>query len=205
MSRSWRFAERGLAVVLMTALIQCGPVNSTAQVPAADIQITEALHAAPTEHKDGATVYGFGADGKLTTLRNGTGDLICISDDPNKEKWSVACYHKSLEPFMKMGRDLREQGITDGGEILKERFGAADAGTLQMPEKPAMLYVLTGDSYDSVNDEIENRYLRYVLYSPWATAESTGLPTRPEEPGQPWLMYAGMAGAHVMISPPKPE
>jgi hypothetical protein len=42
-----------------------------------------------------------------------------------------------------------------------------------------------------------------VLYVPYATAESTGLPTRPMGVGQPWLMQPGMHRAHIMIGGPK--
>jgi hypothetical protein len=73
-----------------------------------------------------------------------------------------------------------------------------------MPEYPATLYVLTGSSYDPQTGEVADSYLRYVVYMPWATIESTGLPEAPMGPGGPWLMYPGTAGAHVMISPPMP-
>jgi len=53
--------------------------------------------------------------------------------------------------------------------------------------------------------EIVEPYLRYVVYTPYATAESTGLPLDPPGPGGPWIMFPGTAGAHIMISPPKPE
>jgi len=43
-----------------------------------------------------------------------------------------------------------------------------------------------------------------VVYVPYATAATTGLPTRPA-PGVPWLMDPGTAGAHIMISPPRPQ
>ena len=103
---------------------------------------------------------------------------------------------------MAMGRDLRADGITDGAEIMQRRFDAADAGTLAMPEKPALLYVMTGESYDAATDVVTKPYLRYVIYSPYATPETTGLATRPEAEGQPWLMFPGTPGAHIMVSPP---
>jgi hypothetical protein len=129
--------------------------------------------------------------------------LICLADDPSREGWSTACYHTSLEPFMARGRALRAEGITDGSELLRRRWAEADAGTLAMPDEPATLYVLTGDGFDAASGEVANGYTRYVLYTPWATPESTGLSAQPGGPGAPWLMFPGTAGAHIMISPPR--
>jgi hypothetical protein len=102
---------------------------------------------------------------------------------------------------MAMGRSLRAQGVTDSEEIRSRRFEAADAGELSMPEKQASLYVMTADSFDPATGQVENGYVRYVLYTPYATAESSGLPTTPNGSVQPWLMFPGTAGAHVMITP----
>ncbi len=66
-----------------------------------------------------------------------------------------------------------------------------------------MLYVTTGDGYDPETDTVANRFTRWVLYTPWATLESTGLPARPTGPGAPWLMFPGTPGAHIMITPPR--
>jgi len=70
-----------------------------------------------------------------------------------------------------------------------------------LQREPRMLYVLTGSGYDAAKGEVTDPYLRWVVYTPYATPESTGLSTTPG-PG-PWLMYPGTPGAHIMISPPK--
>jgi hypothetical protein len=72
-----------------------------------------------------------------------------------------------------------------------------------MPATPAFLYVLTGAAFDAAAGQVEDAFLRYVIYVPGATSESTGLPTRPETPGGPWLMAPGTPGAHIMITPPR--
>ena len=59
--------------------------------------------------------------------------------------------------------------------------------------------------FDAETGTIENPFLRWVFYTPWATPESTGLPTAPTGPGAPWLMFPGTAGAHIMITPPLPD
>jgi len=177
---------------------------ATAQVPSADVQIAAALKAAPEADRDGAKVLGYTGDGSVTTLREGSNALICLSDNPEQEGWSVACYHESIEPYMARGRELRAQGITDPTEMTRLRWEEAEAGELPMPEEPATLYVMTGDSYDPATGTVTNEYTRWVVYTPWATPESTGLSTQPTAPGAPWLMFPGTAGAHIMIMPPPP-
>ena len=178
--------------------------HAAAQTPAPQVQIAQAVLAAPPQDRADATVFGFADDGSMTTLREGSNSLICLADDPNREGWNVACYHESLDPFMARGRELRAEGVTDSGELAQRRWAEADAGTLSMPEKPATLYVMTGDGYDAASGAVTNGFLRWVVYTPWATPEETGLPTAPTGPGAPWLMFPGTAGAHIMITPPIP-
>jgi hypothetical protein len=192
------------AVLLPSAIILAFASRVGAQVPSAETQIQQAVQAAPPQHQAGATVLGFAADGSIETLRKGTNDLICLADDPSREAWSVACYHVSLEPFMARGRELRAQGVTDSGELAQRRFAEADAGTLAMPEQPAMLYVLHGEGWDEASASVKSPFLRWVIYTPWATLEETGLPAAPTGPGAPWLMFPGTAGAHIMITPTPP-
>jgi hypothetical protein len=189
-------------LVPIVATLALGAQDAAAQVPSASVQIAGALQAAPIADRDGAKVLGFRADGSMTTLREGSNELICLADDPNREGWGTACYHSSLDPFMARGRELRAEGVTDAGELAQRRWDEADAGTLSMPAAPATLYVLTGDGFDAAAETVENSYLRYVIYTPWATPESTGLSAQPTGPGAPWLMFPGTAGAHIMVSPP---
>ncbi|MEZ4416289.1 MAG: hypothetical protein R3E10_11140 [Gemmatimonadota bacterium] len=176
------------------------PSGLAAQVPPAAQQITAALLAAPEEKRDAATVLGFDRSGALVTLRQGSGDLVCLADTPGDDTFSVACYHESLEPYMARGRALREAGTTDGNEINRVRWSEADAGRLSMPDKPASLYVLSGGAFDVATGTAPGASLRWNIYVPWATAESTGLSDRPVA-GGPWLMFGGTPGAHIMIVP----
>ena len=192
------------AIMLVASVLLLSPSDLTAQTPAASVQLAGALQAAPAMERDEATVFGFLEDGSMTTLQEGSGALICLADDPNREGWNVACYHESLAPFMARGRELRAQGVTDAGELAQRRWAEADAGTLSMPEVPATLYVLTGDGFNPDTNIVENSFIRWVVYTPWATTESTGLSAQPTAPGAPWLMFPGTAGAHIMITPATP-
>ena len=170
-----------------------------AQVASPEDQIASSILAAPKERRAAATVLGYNDKGEVVTLRKGTNDLICLADDPAVKGLSVACYHKDLEPFMARGRELAAQ--YKGKDRHEQRWKEVDEGKVKIPREPRMLYVLTGTSFDSAKGEIVDSYLRWVIYQPYATPESTGLSTTSGT--APWLMYPGTAGAHIMISPPK--
>jgi hypothetical protein len=103
---------------------------------------------------------------------------------------------------MQRGRELRKQGI-NGQQLFDAREKEVTAGTLQMPKQPATLYVYSAKDkdVDPATGEVKNGYLRYVIYIPYATAASTGLPEKPHADGMPWIMDPGTHGAHIMINP----
>lgn len=188
-----------MMLLLIVLLLPCLAVAQDAA--AAETQIAAAILAAPEEMRAGAAVLGYDAQGKLGTLRKGSNDLICLADDPKDERFSVACYHKDLEPFMARGRELTAQGVKGSERNEKYRWKEIQEGKLSMPKEPRMLYVLSGKGYDAATGKVINGSLRWVIYVPFATAESTGLSTKSKR-GEPWLMDAGTAGAHIMITPP---
>ena len=172
-------------------------------VPSPAIQIQTAVLAAPADKRQNSTVLGYDEKGKLVELRKGTNELICLADDPKVAGLNVASYHKRLEPFMKRGRDLRYSGKSTK-EATDIRDAEVKSGKLLMPKQPLTLYVYTAkaENYDPITGNVKDGFLRYVIYIPYATAESTGLPTKPDVPGMPWLMDPGSHRAHIMITPP---
>lgn len=177
---------------------------SQSKILSAKVQIATATLAAPEMYRDDATVLGYNENGTLVTLREGSNELVCLADDPSKEGISVACYAVELEPFMARGRELIAEGKTEK-EKREIRGKEIEAGTLEMPNETAMVYVLTADEegLNTKTGELEKSHIRYVLYKPYMTGESTGLPTKPEAMGMPWLMDAGTHRAHIMITPPR--
>jgi hypothetical protein len=176
-----------------------------AQVPSPDTQIKLAVFAAPSEFRADAKVYGYNAKGDWIVLRSGTNAMVCLADDPKSKGFHVSCYQKDLDPFMARGRELKAAGKSQK-EIFDIREQEVKSGKLVMP-KQATLFVLTaadGD-YKAETGEVTNTYLRYVVYIPYATAESTGLPLKSDVPGMPWIMDPGTHRAHIMISPPTKE
>jgi len=189
-------------------LLLLTPAAAFAQnpVPSTESQLKTAVLAAPADQREEATVLGYTAAGELTKLRKGTNDLICLADDPAQKGFSVSCYHRSLEPFMARGRELRKQGKKQE-EIVAIREAEAKRKKLKMPASPATLFVHSAppENYDPATGEVREGYTRYVVYMPLATAASTGLPLKAEAPGQPWLMDPGTYRAHIMINPPRPK
>jgi len=173
------------------------------EVPPPATQIAGAVLAAPEDKRAGAKVLGWDGGAKVVTLREGSNELICLADNPKIEGFNVACYHKDLDPFMARGRELTAQGITDDKTRDTTRFKEIDDKKLSIP-KDGFLTVMTGKSFDAATGQVAEAYTRWVVYVPYATAATTGLPTKPA-PGVPWLMDPGTAGAHIMISPPRPQ
>jgi len=165
-------------------------------------KISTALLAAPEASRENATVKGYNEEGEFVTLKEGDNEFICLADNPKQDGFSVACYHKSLEPFMARGRELKAEG-KDGREVFKTREEEIKSGKLEMGEAGSTLHIYYGPKavYDPNTGTVQDAKYRYVVYMPFATAESTGLPTSPIAPNHPWLMDPGTHKAHIMISP----
>ena len=177
--------------------------QSYSQLAAPDIQIKLAVLAAPVEQRDKAMVYAYDDKGELVVLRKGENEMVCLGDDPGQPGLNVSCYHKDLEPFMARGRELKKEGKSFK-EVFDIREEEVKSGKLTMPKAPSSLYVFTAkdEQIDKNTGEVKDGYLRYVIYIPYATAESTGLPLQPSAPGMPWIMDPGTHRAHIMINPP---
>ncbi|GAC1657091.1 MAG: hypothetical protein NVS4B3_23360 [Gemmatimonadaceae bacterium] len=197
---------RTIAVLASSAVCDAGAqltsdsVTARTPRPPAE-QIASAVLPAPRPLRDGATVLGYDSAGHLTSLRRGAGELVCLASDPRSPRFHVACYHRSLEPFMARGRALRAAGVV-GPEVDSVRFREARAGKLRLPRRPAALYSLTAPagSYDTASGEIRGARALYVVYIPYATARSTGISAEPIE-GAPWIMFPGTPKAHLMFVP----
>ncbi|HSG49739.1 MAG TPA: hypothetical protein VLA43_18090 [Longimicrobiales bacterium] len=192
------------AFLLLAVLLLAGARPGWAQHPWSDLspemQIRLAVQAAPEEARDAAIVQGYDARGNFVTLREGTGTLVCMAPTPDREEFEVSCHHVGLEPYFARGRELLAQGIT-GNARTQARWDEYTEGKLPIPYG-ATNYILTGSGFDPATAEITDAFLRWVVYTPMATPESTGLSARPGEI-VPWLMFPGTPGSHIMIVPPR--
>ena len=176
--------------------------QKTVAPPPVDQQIAAAVSVLPKDQRAGATVLGYQADGKLTLLRKGTGDMTCLGHNPADKAFHVACYHNSMEPFMARGRELRATGVT-GPQVDTVRFKEVREGKLAMPKTPAAMYQFFGGTFDAATGEVKGAGALYVVYIPFATSQSTGLSANPSSagPSVPWIMFPGTPKAHIMFSP----
>lgn len=190
-------SPRTVALCLLSA---CTIAYAAADLLAPEWQIKTALLAAPAKERANSTVLGYDASGKLVTLRQGSNNLVCLADDPKQKGFSVACYHKELEPLMTRGRELRAEG-KNAKEVFSIREEEVKTGKWKIPHG-SVLNVTTG-KVDEATGEVTELYTRSVVYVPYATVESTGLPLVPVVEGGPWIMDPGTHHAHIMINPPK--
>lgn len=177
------------------------PVNLQS-IDSDEALIATALLAAPEASRAGATVIGYNMAGEFVTLKEGTNEFICLADDPKKDKFSAACYHKSLDPFMARGRALKAEGKS-AKEVFDIREEEVKSGELTMGDPGAALHIYYGPNamYDPEAGTVDGAIYRYVVYMPFTTAASTGLPESPIAPNHPWIMNPGTHRAHIMISP----
>jgi hypothetical protein len=178
------------------------PAAASAQHPlTVKQQIALSVLPMPKVFQADATVLGYNGSSKLVTLRAGKGVMTCLAPDPKDDKFHVACYHKSLEPFMARRRALRASGAIEN-VVDSVSYAEIRSGKLRMP-KQAALWQMTGPytAVDLKNFTVTSAVMpMYVVYVPYATAASTGLPDQPVAKG-PWLMLPGTPKAHIMFMP----
>lgn len=194
---------------LALSLPRVGSAQSPAPAPApppvvigAPKQIAAATLPLPAEFRDSARVLGYRNAATLETLREGSGPFTCLASDPKLNRFHVACYHQSLEPFMARGRALRAAGVTAGEKVDSVRFAEVRNGKLKMPNQPAALYSLTGPAtgFDTTTGNVSGARALFVIYIPDATGKTTGLSEKPIE-NAPWIMFPGTPKAHIMFVP----
>lgn len=186
MTRRWH--TPGLLLALLVA-----PQTAVAQDGMKVADIDRAVLPLPASERASATVVVV-EDNDARTVREGTGDFICIADAPGDDRFQAACYHSSLEPYMARGRALRKQGMT-GRESIAKRQEEITAGTLEMPAHGMLHQIFAGADWDG---DVATANRLTVIYIPFATAEELGLPDGRAD--GPWLMFSGSSTAHIMIS-----
>lgn len=192
-------------IILGIAVLWSGVAMSQNQKEvklSSDKMIDWSTHFLPDQDKKGASVYFYDENGALLELRKGEGYLTCVYDNRAEETLEIDCYHDQLNDFMNRGRELKQVGKSVA-EIREIRLSEIKDGSLYFPEDPSMLYVFKSSKKDINYASLEapKGKLRYVIYTPFATQKSTGLPLSPAANGMPWLMDPGTHRAHIMVTP----
>lgn len=162
-------------------------------------EIAAAVLPLPDSLRAGARVLVYrGPD--LVEVRAGSNEMTCLGDDPTHKGLQVSCYHKSLEPFMARGRELRAAGITKREAVDSARLADVKSGRIVMPSSAILSSIFAdSDSFDAAAGPPEKHRALDVIYLPYATQESTGIPEQPAT-DRPWLMFPGLPWAHVMLA-----
>lgn len=179
----------------MAALIALTMVFGPSEAAAQDA-IALAVAPIPTEAEQATAKVIRKQGDEWVTLREGAGPFICVADDASDDRFHTACYHESLEPYMARGRELTAQGIA-GRENVEMRMAEIEAGTLEMPAYAFLHAIYAAEGWSGDMDAVQRH--QTVIYTPFATADDLGLPTTATRGA--WLMGAGTANAHVMITP----
>ena len=169
-----------LAVLLM-------PAGAAAQTDAELIE--EATLPLPPQLKADAAVVATDADGRQRVIREGRTALTCTPDGP-EPSFFVSCINGSTGNVIAAytGHLARGASITEAWEAVN---AAIEAGTLTTATPGTLIFIQSGPS------RAESAQLAVTLV-PYATAEATGLPTRPTA-DRAWLMCPGTARAHIML------
>ena len=168
----------GLAAVALAA-----PTASADET--ADL-IKNAESAGPKAVAAGATVYGFGPDGKMLTLREGTNGYWCLPDDPttpsndpmcgdaNSMEWAMAWMNKTDPPKDKVGLIFMLAGGSDASNT--DPYATAETNDNH--------WIETGPHIMIMN----------------ATHVMAGYPTGADpDTSMPYVMWADTPYAHLMV------
>ena len=147
-------------------------------------------------------MLGYDAQGAVVTLRKGIErDRLPRRRSARQEPSAVSCYHKDLEPFMARGRELggarreghRTRRAALEGDRGRQAHHAARAAFAPRPHCERLR------PRDRPGDR--RAYVRWVVYTPFATPETTGLPVAPVPGGPVADVSRGRPSAHIMINP----
>ena len=125
-----KHVKHGTSTTLAVAL-SFAATDVDAQTPPPAQQIAAALAAAPPSDRDGATVFGFAADGSMTTLRQGTNELICLDNQ------AAVAWRQPLKHGRPVGLPVASEGALyvawqPGGLSKVSSADGAEAAHLQL-------------------------------------------------------------------------
>lgn len=190
-----------LASLCLTTPLQAQDDGASELHDSREWLVSGAVLPLPPDMRDGAEVRVRTGTPDLRTIREGSNNMICLADEPGGG-FHAACYHESLEPFMRRGRELSAQGL-EGMERQRARWEDVEAGEVPVPNRPTMVYNLNFESEAIDPDTVDWREggRLHATYIPYATPEQTGLTTE-SNPVEPWLMFPGTPSAHIMMMIP---
>jgi hypothetical protein len=158
-----------------------------------DQLITRALSAAPAAARETAMVVKWAADGSYTTIKEGTGTLVCYdhSGGVGEQPFAVQCTNPGNLPRVQQNYQIEAQAAGNRDQLRTLLAAAETNGTRVAPEFGSVWISLTGADQASAR-------MHTTIAVPGGTMSSLGLPEN-RNSGGGWIMDAGTSTAHIMI------
>ncbi len=155
--------------------------------------IARALSAAPAAAREAATVVKWAADGSYTTIKQGTGAIVCYdhSGGAGEQPFAVQCTNPGNLPRVQQNYRLEAQAAGNRDQLRTLLQAAESNGTRVRPEFGSVWISLTGADQASAR-------MHTTIAVPGATTASIGLPDN-RNAGGGWIMDAGTTSAHIMV------
>lgn len=178
-----------ITLAIALGLLAISPAGF-AQAPSDPIQ--KALLAAPGRmKKEDVTVIKWKPDFTYETLQTGSSTLVCydLSGFPGHPPFTVECTNKGNLP--RVAQNLKFEAMGDKAKVQAAFEAAEKDGTRVKPEFGSAFIHFMGP-------DMEHAFHHTTIAVPGATAQSLGLPDKPNQSGA-WIMNAGSSTAHIMI------
>jgi len=176
-----------LSLTIIASLPEVGVCQTAVDVETAVLPL-------PANLQSEASVMTYTPEGTLRIIRSGTNGFFCIADNPDDERFSVACHPESMRAYLERRRQL---------SLNETRTVRDSLLTMEIQEGKIELAVGTLSRFISgqINPETgvpDSVRVWSEIAVPFAGPEKTGLTT--EDAGEaPWMMRPNHYGAHIMI------
>jgi hypothetical protein len=181
-----------LAVVGVMSVATAAQAQTYTELPN-DQLIARALSAAPAAAREGAMVVKWAPDGTYTTIKEGTGTLVCYdhSGGVGEQAFAVQCTNPGNLPRVQQNYRIEAQAAGNRQQLATLLSAAESNGTRVQPVFGSVWISLTGADQASAR-------MHTTIAVPGATQASIGLPEN-RNAGGGWIMDAGTSTAHIMI------
>lgn len=181
------------------------PVSALAFIAtlATSVPLESATLPLPPELRESTSIVSLDAAGRVSTLRSGTGNMVCIADPPDDDTFDARCYHRDFIPYLYRVRQLSAEGVTRG-DIDAQIETELEANLIRITMEPTAGYRMYGpltaliENGSAWTDEMRRWQ---SIHIPRANAEDLGFVTE-NEALMPYVMASGDLWAHVMINSP---
>lgn len=192
------------------------PLVVSAQTPDAAVKIATAVLPLSKELRDSATVIEVAEDGKIDTLRKGSGGMVCAYHSPTVPQGSktgekilaISCGPEAVSRLTIRSNAIRRELTAAGKPADVKAVNAVldaeiKAGQLKTASGATVSFLMSGpvSGFDPKAGTVSPAIRVWQTVNiPYATGASLSLPEKRGE-GLPWVMNSGTAGAHIMIEP----